>query len=103
MKKTVIATDVVPSRETIWFGNGIQSILTPSATAMPAAKTCPANLVKGGSSKTSSSTPTRQITTAATSTAQESCCTVTRRPRNGSCQEIKIAAATPASMATPPK
>ena len=73
MKNTVIATDVVLSSETIWLGSGIHSILTPSATAIPAAKTCPANLVSGGSSKTSSSTPTRQITTAATSTARESC------------------------------
>src|SRR5215207_10650531 len=103
MKNTVIATEVVLSSETIWLGSGIHSILTPSATAMPAANTCPANLVSGGSSKTSSSTPTRQITVAATSTAQESCCTVASRPRNGSCHEIKNAAATPANIATPPK
>ena len=70
---------------------------------MPAASTWPANFASGGSSKMSSSTPTRQMTAAATSTARESCCTVDCPPRNGSCQDSRIAAATPASMATPPK
>ena len=43
---------------------------------MPAASTWPANLASGGRSNMSSSTPTTQITAAATSTARESCCTV---------------------------
>ena len=39
MKKTVMATEAAPSSETVWPGSGIQSILTPRATAIPAAST----------------------------------------------------------------
>ena len=38
MKKTVMATELAASSEMGRPGNGIHSILTPRATAMPAAK-----------------------------------------------------------------
>ena len=38
MKKTVIATEAEAFSATISPGSGIQSIFTPSATAMPAAR-----------------------------------------------------------------
>ena len=103
MKNTVMATDADAFSERISPGSGIHSILTPRATAMPAASTWPANFASGGRSKTSSSTPTRQITAAAVSTARESCRTVGWPPRNGRVHEIRTAAATPASIAIPPK
>ena len=39
MKNTVIATEAEALSDKIWPGSGIQSILTPRATAMPAAST----------------------------------------------------------------
>jgi hypothetical protein len=39
MKKTVIATEADAFSDRISPGSGIHSILTPSATAMPAART----------------------------------------------------------------
>jgi hypothetical protein len=51
----------------------------------------------------SSSTPTRQITAAAVSTALESSRTVAWPPRKGNVQDSATAAATPASIAIPPK
>ena len=50
MKKTVMATEAELLRAMVSPGSGIQSILTPSATAIPAASTWPANFVSAGRS-----------------------------------------------------
>src|SRR3954447_24556346 len=92
-------SDSVPMSAT---GRNRKASCTPSSTITPAAAILPASLVSAPGPNRSSSTPSRQISPPATSTATVCVLNSKLRCREGSWEATSTPAATPRYIATPP-
>src|SRR3954454_22428491 len=84
------------------IGTNRNASWTPSSTITPAAAICPVSLVSASSPNRSSSTPSRQISPPAASTAMVWVLNSKLRCSDGSREATSTPAATPRYMATPP-